>query len=663
MKIGFRGLCRGFAALLTFTLLCGACAKRESEPQWVKLDYSIEFAPPAALGRELSALSDGDRETLYEGQPRAQDMPKSGNVLIFDLGQPIDSIARLVYTPRQDGGTAGRIEKYRIYVSKSDISYENLELSDDQLELDVLFNLAGEGQFDWESDKTQTATFRPLRGRFVALHALFNGGGGQAISAAEIAVYQGFRADESYGSHQEALSEALKVAEEKKLPGAQKTADAYSALLGNDTEAFNRFTSEEQARLLNEMTALKAQYQALPLREAPQNGTLWLADDGAPVQAHGGNILYNESEKKYYWYGVDASGGNLDGGAYILGRGVRCYSSADLINWTDLGLVLPLEDAQKNPHFNQNTQLSHPQVLYNEANGQYVLWWQQSELRQGKLQNDFAGVALSDSPAGPFRWQSSGQLLLHSADGGAAQYGVSDLSLFQESGGKAYLLFTAVSKEAFLVPLNKDYTGLATDARSKTTGWTPLPPESFRTQGAPLLLRGEKTYYLLTRPASAKAYAPMAVYASASLASDAWEAVDLVLIDDVWGNGFCSQPSALLPQRDESGEVIPGSYLLLADRSNPYDQEHAGYLRLPLKINEKKQRVTAEWTDSAAVRRDIHALSAPVVLLILATSLLFAAGAGLGGFYLLRRHGVFTKKKTEIPEQPAEGTAEDEHED
>lgn len=32
-------------------------------------------------------------------------------------------------------------------------------------------------------------------------------------------------------------------------------------------------------------------------------GRIWLDTEGAPIQAHGGGILYDESSRTYYWYG------------------------------------------------------------------------------------------------------------------------------------------------------------------------------------------------------------------------------------------------------------------------------------------------------------------------------------------------------------------------
>src|ERR1700743_3340924 len=61
-----------------------------------------------------------------------------------------------------------------------------------------------------------------------------------------------------------------------------------------------------------------------------KTGQDWLADDGLPIDCHGGNIIYVDSLKTYYWYGEH----------YGKPRGAACYSSKDLYNWKNEGVVM-----------------------------------------------------------------------------------------------------------------------------------------------------------------------------------------------------------------------------------------------------------------------------------------------------------------------------------
>ena len=47
-----------------------------------------------------------------------------------------------------------------------------------------------------------------------------------------------------------------------------------------------------------------------------KTGAEWVADDGLPIDCHGGNIIYVDSLKTFFWYGEHY--GNPPGG--------RCYS-------------------------------------------------------------------------------------------------------------------------------------------------------------------------------------------------------------------------------------------------------------------------------------------------------------------------------------------------
>ena len=66
-------------------------------------------------------------------------------------------------------------------------------------------------------------------------------------------------------------------------------------------------------------------------------GKVWLDTEGKRIQAHGGSVMYWEGA--YYWYGENKEFTDPEKG--IWHWGVRCYKSADLYNWEDLGLIIP----------------------------------------------------------------------------------------------------------------------------------------------------------------------------------------------------------------------------------------------------------------------------------------------------------------------------------
>lgn len=68
-------------------------------------------------------------------------------------------------------------------------------------------------------------------------------------------------------------------------------------------------------------------------------GRIWLDTSGKPIQAHGFSVFYHEQKKLWYWYGENKE--KTNGKGNIWHWGVRLYTSPDLYNWTDKGLIIP----------------------------------------------------------------------------------------------------------------------------------------------------------------------------------------------------------------------------------------------------------------------------------------------------------------------------------
>ncbi len=65
---------------------------------------------------------------------------------------------------------------------------------------------------------------------------------------------------------------------------------------------------------------------------------VWLDTNGKPIQAHGFSVFYNEKEKRWYWYGENKE--HTNGKGTVWHWGVRLYTSKDLYNWEDKGLII-----------------------------------------------------------------------------------------------------------------------------------------------------------------------------------------------------------------------------------------------------------------------------------------------------------------------------------
>ena len=76
----------------------------------------------------------------------------------------------------------------------------------------------------------------------------------------------------------------------------------------------------------------------VPPYTAFRPGQPWLDTEGKPIQAHGGSIIAGR-DGLFYWYGENKEHTTPGSGNWHWG--VRAYSSSDLYNWTDRGLIIP----------------------------------------------------------------------------------------------------------------------------------------------------------------------------------------------------------------------------------------------------------------------------------------------------------------------------------
>lgn len=130
-----------------------------------------------------------------------------------------------------------------------------------------------------------------------------------------------------------------------------------------------------------------------------QPGAIWPDDKGIHVNAHGGGILFDKG--RYYWFGEFKS--DTTSSALM---GVTCYSSADLVNWKNQGIALPVMPEGSGSDIEKGCILERPKVVYNKKTGKYVMWFH-LELKGQGYAAARTGVAVSDKVTGPYRFVSS----------------------------------------------------------------------------------------------------------------------------------------------------------------------------------------------------------------------------------------------------------------
>ncbi len=130
------------------------------------------------------------------------------------------------------------------------------------------------------------------------------------------------------------------------------------------------------------------------------------------------------------------------------------FSSDDLVNWQDHGVALRAADIP------WATRLYAPDGAYSEATGKYYLYFPNG--------GDSIGVAVSDSPAGPFVDALGKPLITRSTPGVEDVEWVFDPSCFVDDDGQAYLYFGGgmpdTGDNARVIRLGEDMVSLADES-------------------------------------------------------------------------------------------------------------------------------------------------------------------------------------------------------
>ncbi len=290
-------------------------------------------------------------------------------------------------------------------------------------------------------------------------------------------------------------------------------------------------------------------------------GQPWNDDQGQPIQGHGGQVVTaqdTDGKPIYYWYGEDRTNGYSDT------PGVHVYSSRDLYDWHDEGLALRTMTSRADfadPYFaalyggyDQAQQdavyrdlgvtaesatrpgaiLERPKVIHNAKTGKWVMWVHAdgpTATSDAQYAKATAGVAVADSPTGPFRYVDSYRLdrvpasdptNQHPSDPGMAR----DMNLFVDDDGTAYIVYASEENlTLYISKLDADYTNLSADPATAVEGVDFRRPQPWigGQREAPALTKVGGTYYLVT--SGATGWAPnAAAYATATDLLGTWTA-------------------------------------------------------------------------------------------------------------------------------------------
>jgi len=292
----------------------------------------------------------------------------------------------------------------------------------------------------------------------------------------------------------------------------------------------------------------------------------WLDTDGHFINAHGAGVMYHNGT--YYLFGEIKKGKtwlvpNQNWEDYrVPAGGISCYSSKDLKHWKYEGVALAPVKGQPENDLDTGRVIERPKVIYNSKTRQFVMWMHIDKKDYSYSQS---GVAVSNTPAGPYRY-------LHSVkpNGQMAR----DMTVFQDNDGKAYLIYSSENNDTMQVCLLSD------DYLSPTKTYSRILINKRRE--APALFKNNGKYYLITSLCTG--WSPnAAMYAVANNPLGPYKEA---------GNP-CSGKGAETTFEAQSAYVLPvnGKYLFMADRWNKSDLERSGYLWLPLTVSNGKVEI------------------------------------------------------------------------
>lgn len=182
-------------------------------------------------------------------------------------------------------------------------------------------------------------------------------------------------------------------------------------------------------------------------REAQQSirpGKIWLDTDGERIQAHGGSVI--TVGDTFYWYGENKE--KTTGENAIWHWGVRCYSSKDLYNWKNEGIIISPEPDDPASVLHPSSFMDRPHIVYNEKTKKYVAWL--------KIMGDpaFFAVLTADHILGPY------EMVNPKVNPCGLQAGDFDIQTDPETG-KAYLYCDNLHTSVYCAELNEEYTDAA----------------------------------------------------------------------------------------------------------------------------------------------------------------------------------------------------------
>lgn len=272
-------------------------------------------------------------------------------------------------------------------------------------------------------------------------------------------------------------------------------------------------------------------------------GQPWLDTTGNGIQAHGGSLIHLDGV--FYWYGENKEKSTGDNG--IWHWGVRCYSSTDMYNWEDRGLIIPPDLEHPDSPLHPAKMMDRPHIVFNERTRKFVCWLK----LMGEADSQESTVLVANDFLGPYSIVRTGLRPL------GMNAGDFDL-VIEPTDGKAYYYFERVHSELICADLTDDYT----DVTGYYSTHFPHPHPPF-VREAPAYFRRKGQHYLVTSGTTWYYPNPSEVACAASYHGP-WTVIGDPHPGDPTGTSFHSQLSSVFKHPNKKD-----LYIALADRWLP----------------------------------------------------------------------------------------------
>lgn len=408
--------------------------------------------------------------------------------------------------------------------------------------------------------------------------------------------------------------------------------------------------------LAAETERLKSGKPSVEYNNFTPNGE-WLDHTGMMIQAHGGGIIWDENTKKYYWYGEHKGENNYSAGVVVpigvscysstdlynwknegvalpvfnnpafLGDGqitsdtpmylaessqeyqaakasgkkvapndtLEKYNSSSYIE--ELNELYKDETPEKKRELygklNWQCVLERPKVIYNDATKKYVMWFHKDGEGVGKYDLAQTGIAVSDSPAGPFKLIDCIRPNGHESR---------DMTLFKDDDGKAYLLHSCEGNNTlYMEEMNEDYTGLTGNySRNYVEKGGTM---AIYAREAPAVFKYKNNYYIITSGCTGWAPNQMGY----SVTDDIRKGMTADGGDGPFQMDGLKNPcvgtDADISFYGQSAYILPvqgkdGCFIYIGDKWNSGNLKDSRYQWLPIQVDSEEKALTISWNDT-----------------------------------------------------------------